>query len=608
MTPPAPPAPRYPTGDAERIAYQEQRSRLIHDDFDDVASDYIDDVAGEDVAEHWGLPDTALNPISAATRQLVTPGLYGVTPTARVEGDQFVLDALRACKYWQRSQYVQFLTVGMGIAFRRLSVRSRPGYTPRLVDLPVRAHHVWHVRTHPDDPLEIVELWHARIRRSVWTYDVWRLDEVDGKVIGTVEVREIDQDGTPGKLTSTPITGSAFPCLDELGNAVLPWVVCRASESDTFWPLHWRRSAHRGSLQATMAWTYTNRTALFATGESHVIFGVDPQTFPHDIERPPDSGAEARAKSRPQPRVRLHPNSMLLVPPQDGGGTVQDVKIGPGVNLPNTVEYAQTYSAAVYAADGLKPSDQTRQHANPTSGAALEVSNRDKREFALQVEPLALAADMEAIRIATYLLRGTVPSRGEAPVTLPDPATYSIGYHTVPLTPTELADLREQLDWEKERGHTSTIGEHMRLHPGKTEAQALADLVSVRVDEERLRRTVDTALREDERVATLASPADVAPEAPPLATTALNGAQVTAAQAIVEAVAGGRMPRATAAAMLAAFFQLDDTVATAILAPLDGFVQPAPPVPVPPGNAPPDDELDPPEDGDPPEDDDPQEG
>tara|TARA_R110000824_G_scaffold38359_1_gene117251 strand:+ start:2217 stop:3035 length:819 start_codon:yes stop_codon:yes gene_type:complete len=61
-----------------------------------------------------------------------------------------------------------------------------------------------------------------------------------------------------------------------------------------------------------------------------------------------------------------------------------------------------------------------------------------------------------------------------------------------------------------------------------------------------------------------------------VASLAMNGAQVTAAQGIVEACAAGRLPRASALQMLAAFFAMPESVADQILGPVgQGFV-PAP--------------------------------
>ena len=57
---------------------------------------------------------------------------------------------------------------------------------------------------------------------------------------------------------------------------------------------------------------------------------------------------------------------------------------------------------------------------------------------------------------------------------------------------------------------------------------------------------------------------------------ALNGAQVSAAQGIVEATAAGRLPRSTAVAMLEAFFVMPRAQAEAILGTVGAGFTPTP--------------------------------
>ena len=70
----------------------------------------------------------------------------------------------------------------------------------------------------------------------------------------------------------------------------------------------------------------------------------------------------------------------------------------------------------------------------------------------------------------------------------------------------------------------------------------------------------------------------------PVANTAMNGAQVTGLQGIVQAVADGNMPAETAVRLIvAAFPTISEADARSMLAPLDGFEKSKPePVPVPP--------------------------
>ena len=78
----------YDDANQQRSEYQQVRYAILTENFDREMVDWIAQSAGEDVAQLWGIPDTALNPLASGTRQLVTPGLYGhrpalLVPTAR---------------------------------------------------------------------------------------------------------------------------------------------------------------------------------------------------------------------------------------------------------------------------------------------------------------------------------------------------------------------------------------------------------------------------------------------------------------------------------------------------------------------------------------------
>ena len=503
----------YLDDEAARIEYQRARYQLVTDDADELAEEFLRQ-KDPDGAEHYGPPDTSLNPLSSATRQLTTPGLYGVLPTAEVVGDQSVLQALAAAGYWQRGRWAQFLTVGVGIAFRRLTaitVQADGARVARIVDVVVPAHEVVHVRCAPEDPLEIRELWHrvVRLRRKgdrdvrVETIERWALEVgPDGRRTGSWSIHEptarSTQRGSPGRDVSAEflersdgsrgvLVGDQFPCRDAGGDAVLPWVVCRAEDTGEFWPAHWRRAMHRGSLQAIAHWTYVGWTAFFATGEAHVLVGVAPDVFP--TKQKVVGGDPADPRARTTATMRIHPGTIVAVPNPEGN-PITPIKIGPGANLPNLLSMATSYNTLTHVADGLNPSDATRQHANPTSGTALEISAKSRREFSDAVRPLAHAADLLAVRIVTYLLRTL-----GAEVELPDPSTYTLRYHTIPLTPAEQEEIRASIEWEQDRGHLSIVGAHRRLHPAKDEEQARADLVAVAVEDARLRVAIEEGLR-----------------------------------------------------------------------------------------------------------------
>lgn len=482
---------------------------MLLEDFEDELVDWMSSALGEDVLDVWGPPDTALNPMASSTRQLVTPGLYGRRPTVTappggdaLTGTNGYMDRARM---WSRAQRLQYLVVGAGIWLRRVAV-SRVGDEASLVDWLVNPADVV-VFVDESNPQAIVEIWHLRQRtaklreggtESFYAWDVWRLLP-DGS--GSLSVHRAEHDGSLGAdvsdvfLTLTGegesyrgvLSGKRYPWLTPEGKAYLPWVVYRAEESEEFWPV-WRRGAHRGTLRACAHWTYTSRSALFATGEHVIITGPDPGALPteHRLSQTGTTGvSELQQQPSPQTTMRFHPGTMTVLP-MEAGKTLQSIKIGPGVNLPLLSDFSAQYQMALAIGDGLHPSDATRQSANPTSGVALEIQASSRREFSAQVLPLFRDADLELITKCAWLLASAgvdVPALG-----------YSIEYHTIPLSPTEQEDLRSELEWEETHGQISPVDLHLRLHPGKTREQALAAIVNARADAAEIDQLVDAEL------------------------------------------------------------------------------------------------------------------
>lgn len=506
--------------DQLRSEYQATRYALLTEDCSEAVLEFIKEQAGDEVVGHWGAPDTALNPMAATTRQLVTPGLYGRKPTIHATADAEELigpdGAMDAARIWSRNQWVAYLTVGIGIVFRRLS-----RVDGRLVDRVVLPQNVC-VDVAEDDPTRIVRLCELRTRRLVepdgtytaYCWDVWEIGPDENGVpqasYRVYRARSIEGRGGLGddisaRLLSASVDGDlvfgalttqagTYEWLDEAGEPFLPWNVRRAVDTGTFWPV-WRRGMHSGSFRALAYWTYTGHSALFATGEHHILTGVDLSGMAGAVVSNGPKGAQS-GSAQPAASIRFHPNTMTSIPLLEGQ-TMQSLKIGPGVNLPNLASWANQYHLTLAIGDGLQPSDATRQSANPTSGAALEISAASRREFSVQVAPLFRDADLELIRICALLLVAdgiSVPTRG-----------YAITYHTIPLSPTEQEDLRAELEWEEENGQVSPIDVHLRLNPGKTRAQALADIVAARAD----------AVQIDTLVAAELVTRGVAPAAPP---------------------------------------------------------------------------------------------
>lgn len=560
----------YDDANQQRSEYQQVRYAILTENFDREMVDWIAQSAGEDVAQLWGIPDTALNPLASGTRQLVTPGLYGHRPALLVPtggGDELAGPGglMDRCRYWSRAQWVQYLAVGMGIVFRRLgAVVERAGTDAaevRLTDRIVLPQNVITWAT-VDEPTRVLGLWELRVRtrygpggtaETFYAWDQWQIDPLTGE--GSLRVVRCGYDGTPGKQPEDDVSGDFLVAQDGTpgaltgpryqwrrpdGRAFLPWVVYRAVDTGEVWPT-WRRGMHRGTLRACALWTYTARTALHATAEHTILTGPDTESMPVDTRR---GDGDQQQGAPPLSSFQVTPGMITILPMADGK-TMQSVSIGPGANLPNLSAFANTYQMLLSIADGQAPSDASRQSANPTSGAALEISARSRREFSAQVMPLFRESDEEAIAIYAWTLTALgMPTTANG---------YSLTYHVIPLTPTEQDDLRKQLEWEEARGQVSPIDSNIRLYPGRTRKQAEAAIIEARVDAAALNKAVADKLLE-------------LGIAEPKKDEGLAGAQSTAMLAVVTAAGTGQISIASAQAQLEVGFALAPEVAAAMLA------------------------------------------
>lgn len=542
------------------------RKKLLDEDYDREAADYLEQLAGAETAALWGAPDTSLNPLASHSRQLTTPGLYGRAPSVTYpEGGEILFgeDGLwERAGIWPRNQSLQYLTVGAGIWFRRLNlVDLGRGEGAQLVDRLVDPADVY-VRVDEANPMVPIVLWELR-KRTLYTkgekeeFYAWDKFDLSDTASPRYTIERCDSDGgtiadVTAKFAGQQIAEGAYDWRTPEGLPFLPYVVYRAVDAGCFWPM-WRRSVHRGTLRGTAHWTYTGRAALFATGEHILVSGIEelPGTTVHKGDFNRDQLAT------PAQSLRVQPGTITVVQ-QQAGQQMQSIKIGPGVNLPNLLEFANTYGMLLSAADGLQPDDVMRQAANPTSGAALAISAESRREFSAQVQPFFRMADLQAIRKAAWMLIAAGHACPEI--------GYSLSYHTVPLTPSEQEDLRTDLEWKRKQGQISSIDEHLALFPGKTRAQALEAIVRARVEEKRLEVELEKRLEEE----------GLGEEAPAAAATgaggegsvqdtALNGAQIASLIEIIVAVAERRMPRDAAVATAQRSFQVDQAEAERLL-------------------------------------------
>lgn len=488
-----------PTADDQgRSEHQAARFSVLEEDFDDLLADWLAEHIDGDRLQVWGPADTSVNPLADMSRQLTTPGLYGVPPKAlhpdpvaqALVGPEGFLDE---AGLWTKLQQVQYFAVGLGDYFVRFDVLTEQR---RLAVRLVPPHNVF-MRADDAEPDRPVEIWELRLRwfpdrhAWIWTWDQFRLSdpELDGapsyRVVGaaTGEAQLDGEDlsamflGSPENPTGD-FSGDRYPFRDD-GEALLPWSIYRSVDTGQLWNWRHKRGAYRGTLNAALNWTFAQHAARDASGSTVFAVGVEPPAAGTRAAVNRNGGRSAMSGTGTIATVQLTPGSVFYHNRQDGDGQAFFHESGPGANLDSVSGYATLYEQKQAVRWGLNPSDVIRGNASPMSGAALFVSTRGRREFSAQVQPLFRRADLESIRIAAALLNtagiGAFPTAG-----------YTLAYHEIPESPGEEKAKRDALQWDLDHGAITPIGLVQARRPGISEADARTLLVESEVQKREL--------------------------------------------------------------------------------------------------------------------------
>lgn len=256
------------------------------------------------------------------------------------------------------------------------------------------------------------------------------------------------------------------------GSPFIPLVFYRAALSD-FWGAPYmlaglRRSAFRSAALAELA-AYNAGAASFGN------------TFLLNCTVRGAATITGRETQRTLQAVELLPGAMLHLEATEDDRPAQVVHrpaADPGVMF--AVE--RGYASSVLAAHGLREPDTTRTSGsgNPTSAAALVVSDRDRREGQRVLGPIFRPSDMELIgKVAALLNRAS----GAA---LPEYG-YSVSYHMLPLSPEERRAQVEEAEAQYGQGLISAVDLYQVYHPGTDADGAYQAIVQSREVEARLR-------------------------------------------------------------------------------------------------------------------------
>lgn len=484
--------------DERRRELVETRAQILDEDWEVTALLWNQQHLG-DRSDLIGPPDLTVNALSEICRQLSTPGLHGQRPKVThpdAEAAAWLIEPgvghLDRAGVFSKLQQVEYFALGLGDMFVCPDVTSDG---QRIVARLVRPHHV-EVVCDREDPTRAVVLRELGCRvlkhEGEWryTWDEWDIRDRDAP-----KYRVLDADRL---LDLTSLCES--PELLSLGyrwryaddEPFIPHEQFFWRDTGEYWHHQDMRGLTKGTLDASMFATLVRHTAFSVSGQPVLAAGIEP--IGGEIVKAPDGqeGVQHRTVSVQAGSVIYH---KVMT-----GGTPWAMQIGgDSAGLRVLADTAWEKQARLCQAFGINPSDALRTTANPTSGVALSIEQRGRREFSAQIAPLWQRSTQNLIRKFAAIVR-----RRGGPQDLPDDG-YSVTHHQIPLSAVERKEQREHVAAQRDRGLISQIDEYQLANPGTSRSAAIEALIRVRLDQAEL----------EERFAALAGP-PVPPPAPPV--------------------------------------------------------------------------------------------
>jgi hypothetical protein len=554
------------------------RYRLLHGQWEDDGIARLREFFDPSTYEFLPRIVMAFNAFKSFVQETAT--LFDGDVTVQIKGrpGRVAVSALGLDLLWPQMQEVLELVRGMNDALilrewdnEQRAVRYTPVATSEV--------EVW---ADPRDPSQPARVDHYHERDGVCVRDVWDLRDRNAPMF-RIEAWTARDDGSGGMAWDwRDVTAEAMPEVAGLPGSWPYWTEppvdgVLPDTSEPIWPwtaFHWRISkrlvdSHHNqelvdlALVAAVLWTYW-------TGGLRDVAYQQRYMLDCDI-------AGASSESKKQTHAPANALMVMKLTSTGGPGTSGQASQWNAPMDPKAFAEAISgfmASGALFA--GLSSADVSVSSTglSRVSGFAIEVSREGKRKVERKiVAPMNVGVVhnlVGAAQLANAYGGTRLPTAREA---------YRVAY-------TYTAQSSEEAKAEVEE--LVALVEAGLLHP----ADALRRFDTTLDEETAPEKAIEIA-RFRARLAAIATGTEAAaeergaaagdtPETPtlpagaPLAATALNGAQVTAALDIVARVAMGLLPRDTAVSMLVEFFQLDRTAADRVLGKVGAGFTPTP--------------------------------
>jgi len=462
---------------------------MLDEDWRDVARQWMESFLEPELLDNWGEIDTSDNVYGDMSTALSQPGHYSrgwsVRHTDRRANRVTGPDGIMArCGYASRMTFCERYAWGLADYVLHIQAES----ADKVTFHPVSPSRIY-AEGSDADPSSPVVLWHLRWRYLksvadfVWCWDQYNIRDPESPSFKIVAGENFESaDGTKtvteGEDLTAAVLGEAYtgkdgyPWVSVDGSAVIPYAICRTVDSGRMWTHMARYGAFKATLVLAQVATYVLHAARDASGSMVLTYGLE-----MPASRPSNSGERGSSN-----RLIFTPGAVAFLSQKTGADKVGVETIGPGANLQPLTQFMHMYRQLAAQRYGVSAGNAVRNDANPTSASALLITQQQKMDAVRSADPLFRRFDAEVMRIVSVVLRPhgvTVPETG-----------YTFEYWSPPPTPAEMAEQREQEQYDEQNGYASKVSNYQARHPGMTRADAIQELARFRLDELELAASV----------------------------------------------------------------------------------------------------------------------
>lgn len=473
----------------DRIRIEQSRTRLalLREDWEKDLAEFLRTIWGEEKRAAVGIVDTGWNALASFCAQMSRPGLYGAEPTLHMPAEARPLERLLQRALWStQQQHVEYLTRGLGDMFLRphVTAEGRPSLRQ------VHPHRVY-VISSIDDPDRLAMLKELRLRYSkatgwMWTWEVYDILDPENPeyrieaASGGGEVRDWTNVFAPAV--------EGYPWRYRSGEPFIPYVHYRSDATGEFWAWSSNRGLHRATFHAARL----SNTTLYGADAAAmpIVLLMNAMVAEGVSVQAARAGGEVRT-------VSALPGSLIPCMPLDADKPMQAIPVSGSADVLALFQVQRAYTLSVLAQRGLRGEDVSRNEGNPTSAAALSISDTSRREEQRRLRPLFAASDAELCQQLAAMCR----IQGVADLDeLPDEeGAYVVEHHEIPMSAGELEAERADLEYQRSRGLLSDVDIYLRRHPGVPRDVAIRAIQAARAEQAALDAAVKRASTDQER-------------------------------------------------------------------------------------------------------------